>query len=165
MKTQQFIAKTKSGIEVKVSAENTETTLKTNYPVKCVSTKQGAIHVIKLTAQEAKNLGITLPAKQKEALIVLEDQAGWKAFDMQCLKERYDLEQAKPKTLVEQREALYSEEYDAYSEEHFPGSKAWHRWNKAYKALKAFDEAHPEIKENLKKEKDGFIPTEDRMDI
>ncbi|MCP4366944.1 MAG: hypothetical protein GY797_02340 [Deltaproteobacteria bacterium] len=103
--------------------------------------------MIKLTAQEAKNLGITLPAKQKEALLVLEDQAGWKKFKIDCEREKYEIEEANPKTLVEQRDALYSEEYDAYSEEHFPGSKAWHRWNKAHTALKEFDNAHPEIKE------------------
>lgn len=146
MLIKQFSAKTKSGIEITVNAENTEKKLITNYKVKCVPTKQGALYVISLSKKQTKELlGKTLTNKQPEALVAFEDQAGWKAFEVACGKERYEAEQAKPKNLEEKREMLASAEYNAYREDAFPGSKAWNIWTEAHKSLNEFDAAHPEI--------------------
>jgi len=166
MLTKEFTAKTKKGIEITVNAENTEKKLVTNYTVKCVATKQGALHVVSLNKKETKDLlSMTLPAKQKEALIVLENQAEWKRFKDDCLRERYEIEQAIPKTLAEQRKDLVSAEYNLYSPEYFPGSEKWNKWDEATKALKEFDRAYPEVNANVKDVKDEFILTEGGMDL
>ncbi len=165
MLSKQFIAKTRKGIEIVINAENTEKKLTVDQTVKCIPTKQGALFVVALDVDEVKSLlGVTIPAGQ-QASIVLEDQAGWKRFKEDCDRERYEIEEAKPKSLQEQRERLASDEYNLYSPEHFPGSEAWHRWNDATIALAEFDAAHPEVKENLKVTDDGFIPTEGGMDL
>lgn len=47
--------------------------------------------------------------------------------------------------LREERKGLVDEEYNTYSPEHFPGSKAWNRNRAARMAVTAFDSAHPEV--------------------
>jgi len=60
-------------------------------------------------------------------------------------KEAYDAQQAmKGLTLEGQREELKDAEYNSYSEENLPGSKAWQIHNKAAITLKTFDAEHPE---------------------
>ena len=49
------------------------------------------------------------------------------------------------KTPEGQRERLATDEYNLYSENNYPGSAKWHRWNDAVQALKEFDAAHPAI--------------------
>lgn len=62
---------------------------------------------------------------------------------------KYAVAQAEKKafeaTLEGQREALRIAESDSYSENHYPGSRAWMANQAARKALDAFDAAHPEI--------------------
>jgi hypothetical protein len=48
-------------------------------------------------------------------------------------------------TLEGQREVLATAEYDSYSEDNYPGSRAWMANKRAADALAAFDAAHPEI--------------------
>ena len=161
MLKQNFIAKTKSGIEIEVIAENTIEELVTNFDIKCVPTKEGIVYVVALSRQEAKEL----VGLDREAMVKLADQAAWKQFEFDCGKERYDIEQALPKSLEEQRQVLVEDEYNLYSAENFPGSKAWNKWNDATKALEAFDRNHPEIKASIKSVDDGFIMTEGGMDL
>lgn len=52
---------------------------------------------------------------------------------------------AHAKTPEGQRERLVIAEYNLYSENNFPGSEKWHRWNDAVQALRAFDAAHPDL--------------------
>lgn len=158
---QTFIAKTKSGIEVILEAENTVTKLKTSFPVECVTAKEGCFYVIVLTPQET----LELVGMERTAKVLLDNQAGWKQFELDCRKERYDTEQARPKSLEEQRKTLLSNEYNLYSAENFPGSRAWNKWNDAMKAIRAFDIVHPEIKANLKSVDNGFIPTEGGVNL
>jgi len=148
MLSKKFTARTKSGLEIILEARNTEKGLKTNFKTTRVS---GGTHVIELTSQQAKDL---LNANVPKAYIVIEDQKGWSQFVDDCLREQYEAEQAKPKSLKEQREALRSAEYNLYSDEHFPGSKAWQKWQEALTALNEFDAAHPEIKAEIEAEQD-----------
>lgn len=148
-----FTATTKSGIKLDVTGHTT----------KCVATKKERLWVIALNAKEAqKELGISLPAGQKEALVVIDDQKGYEAFVRETERLEYDAAQAKKMATLEgQREALASADYNTYSPENFPGSKRYNEHIVAEKALKAFDIAHPEIKAALQTKLDA--ETAERM--
>lgn len=53
------------------------------------------------------------------------------------------------------REKLATEEYNTYSANHYPGSKAWFRNSEAAKALREFDSAHPELIAELTAERNA----------
>ena len=54
-----------------------------------------------------------------------------------------------------QREVLRIAEYNSYSENHYPGSRAWMINQAARKALEAFDAAHPEIADAINVARDA----------
>lgn len=148
-----FTATTKSGIKLDVTGHTT----------KQVATKAARLWVIALNAKEAQNeLGISLPAGQKEALVVVDDQKGYEAFVRETERLEYEAKQAKKlETLEGQREVLASADYNTYSPDDFPGSKRYNEHQKAEKALREFDAAHPEIKAALQAKKDA--ETAERM--
>lgn len=47
--------------------------------------------------------------------------------------------------MIAERRRLSAAEYDAYSPEHFPGSRKWFAHKAAADALAAFDREHPDV--------------------
>ena len=154
-----FTATTKSGKTVEVNETS---------QVKQVATKDGMKYVLVITAADAPvMLGVTLPAGRPEALVVLDDQKGYHQYkeDMERAAYEKKLAAAAPKTLEEQRAALVSAEYNAYDETAFPGSRADRAYQDAYRALLAFDAAHPEVEASQEEERADEKREENRAEF
>lgn len=95
---------------------------------------------------EGKPLYVRIAGKPElEALLAQHEKAeGARAEAARLAQIEYE------KTPWGMRAKLALEESNTYSENHYPGSRAWHINNDAALALRAFDAAHPEMVAQIK---------------
>ena len=62
------------------------------------------------------------------------------------------------KDLRAERRRLSAAEFNAYSPEHFPGSRKWLAHQAAIEAVNAFDREHPEIIAAIEAERESAAP-------
>ena len=132
----KLTATTKGGVAVIVDGRK----------VKRIKVGTAFTWVISLTPREAAELGIVIKKGQPEALVIIDDQAGYEA----AIKAA---EKAKQESPEGQRAALAAAVENSYSPDNYPGSSAWAKSQKAQQALDKFDAEYPEVLAAIKAEK------------
>lgn len=112
--------------------------------VRYIATKEGRFYCIEITAEEKRQNGFDVSQK---VMFKLDDQAGYDAYKKQIAHiDFYTREYETMQTLEGQRAALKASVENMYSEENFPGSRAYNLYIAAEKKLAEFDAQYPQVK-------------------